>query len=382
MPISTLLEYSLPVTAVELCVVWMTVHYILEPYAMPKVFGPTYTEMDIVARRSLTNHVVSFFLKVLCCCGAYAVIEVFIVKRPLDAPVQALHGPHRTITIGDFLAFCYLTVPTIYIFEIIYRANISLVSSIHHVGAITINIMGIIIVLSHGQNGFLAETEFKLILIYGVFEMLFEVFPHVAVILYRLRRDEPAFLRKIFLIASCGIFTGTLLEQVAIGMFYHQIWKRFPTSYKVVGLILHVCFMAAQIHGGRVCLQIAQKMAEEAKAKAQDPEKGELTAGSEVSSLTEVDEDEAVMEPQQVARVPIIIMEGPGANKGMKMGGAAHAATTRTSLDMGIPRDGVVSDADYVREPDRRAARNLKETSREELLDHSSSDKWTGGLAS
>jgi len=275
MPISLLLEYSLPICGIELCVVWILVHYVLEPYAMPKVFGATYTNMDFVARRSLTNHVVSFFLKMLlCCCGVYAIWPGLFGFRPFNAPLKTVEEMH-TLTIGDLLAFCYLTVPTIYLFELIYRANISVVSSIHHVGAITINIMGLIIVLGHQQRGFVAATEFKLILIYGTFEMIFESMPHMAVILYRSLRDRPSFLRKVFLATAFGIFMGTFLQQIIIGWFYHHIWHQFPTSYKVVGLILHPCFTIAQLHGGRVTLQIAKKMGEEAKGK-KDPEQGEL----------------------------------------------------------------------------------------------------------
>ncbi|GLB45756.1 hypothetical protein LshimejAT787_2800010, partial [Lyophyllum shimeji] len=350
--------YSLPVVGIELCVVWMLVHYILEPYAMPRVFGPTYTKMDIVSRRSLTNHVVSFFLKVLCCSGAYAIWQAFIAQRPFYAPIKTDHDFHEaTFTIGDLLAFCYLTVPTIYLFEIIYRANISIVSAVHHIGAVSINIMGLIIILSHGQRGFIAETEFKLILIYGTFEMIFEIFPHLAVILYRLLRDRPAFLYKVFLAAACGIFTGTFLEQIAIGYFYSRVWKRLPASYKAIGLILHVCFMAAQIHGGRVCLQIARKMAKEMKAKDVEAQEADVE-GVTTTPMSMACADGATgvaMGQLQAKRPPTkaaaLSKDGESGSTGVAAEIPDHLSKWTPPDEMGFSTDGV-DVTDTPRDPD------------------------------
>ncbi|KAF8068721.1 hypothetical protein FPV67DRAFT_1668795 [Lyophyllum atratum] len=350
MPISLLLEYSLPVVGIELCLVWMIVHYLLEPFVMPKVFGPAYISMDIVARRSLTNHVVSFFLKILCCCGAYAIWQALVVQQPFDAHIKKTNGRY-TLTIGDFLAFCYLTVPTIYIFELIYRANISIVSAIHHVGAITINIMGLIIILGHEQRGFLAETEFKLILIYGTFEMIFEVWPHLAVMLYRILRHRPSFLHKVFLCTACCIFTGTFLEQIAIGVFYHHVWTRLPASYKALGLILHVCFMMAQLHGGRVCLQIARKMSAEMKTQ-NDLRQKELAADGAETPIT--DEDSSIdleiglkTEQQRTVRRSLLLGDSEKGIKHTNGSGPAPITTHAPTLQMDLPGGGL--DVTHVR---------------------------------
>ncbi|KZT24615.1 hypothetical protein NEOLEDRAFT_1115720 [Neolentinus lepideus HHB14362 ss-1] len=262
--ISFLLNYSLPVVGLELCLVFLITRLFLEPHFMPRVFGKTYLDMDMGARRSLTNHVVSFGLKITCCVGVYSILETFFVNTPLDDPIKTKHLKHQ-VTNGDILAYCYLTVPTIYIFEIIYRTNISVVSAIHHIAAILINALGIVIIIERDQEGYLPLIEFKLILIYGTFEMMFEMFPHLAVLLYRAMRDRPRFLSRLFFVVSLGIFTGTLSEQVAIIYFYHRIWNHIPILYKALGPILHVCFLAAQVHGGRICMQISTKLRREVK---------------------------------------------------------------------------------------------------------------------
>ncbi|KDQ59763.1 hypothetical protein JAAARDRAFT_192228 [Jaapia argillacea MUCL 33604] len=260
MSISILLNYSLPVVGIELCLVWLVVRLFLEPYFMPRIFHKSWPTMDVGAQRSLTNHVVSFGLKVICCIGAYSIWETFVRNRPFDTPLYKDQDAFQQMTNGDILAFCYLTVPTIYLFELVYRTKISVVSAVHHIAAITINILGLIVVTSENQTGFLAMTEFKLILIYGTFEMIFEIFPHLAVMLYRIMRDRPRFLHNVFFWTAIGIFSGTFFEQFAIILFYVRIWRHVPVFYKASGPILHVCFMAAQIHGGRVCMQIAHKM--------------------------------------------------------------------------------------------------------------------------
>jgi len=93
--------------------------------------------------------------------------------------------------------------------------------------------------------------------------MAFEIFPHLSVMLYRIMRDRPAFLRWVFLGTALLIFTGTFLEQWAVGLFYFHAWRKLPLFYKIIGPILHICFMSAQIHGGRVCLQISSKLKKE-----------------------------------------------------------------------------------------------------------------------
>ncbi|KIJ26074.1 hypothetical protein M422DRAFT_272890 [Sphaerobolus stellatus SS14] len=260
MGISILFNYSFPIVAIELCLIFLIVRLFLEPVFMHRIFHKSFPTMDVADQRSLTNHVISFVLKLVCFVGAYSALEIFISHKPLGAPLRR-PGDERPVTNGDIIAFCYLTVPTIYLFKLVYRMQISIVSAIHHIAAITINIFGIIIIITDHQVGFIAETELKLILIYGIFEMCFEIFPHLAICLYRIYRDSPCFLRKLFLGTTLLIFTGTFLKQFAVGIFYFHVWKRLPLSYKVSGPIFHVCFMAAQIHG--ICLQISSKMRKE-----------------------------------------------------------------------------------------------------------------------
>lgn len=102
MPISLLLNYSLPIVAFELLIVWVWVRLFLEPYFMPRVFHKSFPTMSFADQRSLTNHVVSFTLKLVCFIGAYSVMEVFVFRRPLSTPLKEKND-HHTITNGDIL---------------------------------------------------------------------------------------------------------------------------------------------------------------------------------------------------------------------------------------------------------------------------------------
>jgi hypothetical protein len=83
----------------------------------------------------------------------------------------------------------------------------------------------------------------------GMFDVLAEFWPHVAIILYRMHPTEHNYLRKVFL--SAGIITcvGTIVETVAVMYLWGWAWDRWTLAFKVVTPILHVIFSAAQLWG-------------------------------------------------------------------------------------------------------------------------------------
>jgi hypothetical protein len=93
------------------------------------------------------------------------------------------------------------------------------------------------------------------------------MYPHVVMMFYRLHRDRPRLLCLMFRAASISVATGIFIEQIAIGIFYWHVWHRWSLVLTVVGLILHFCFVAAQVHGARLYWQMAKKMAKEAEEK-------------------------------------------------------------------------------------------------------------------
>jgi hypothetical protein len=183
-----------------------------------------------------------------------------------------------------------------------------------------ITILGLIIMLANKQKNADAQYEFRLILTYGklmprpmfylyniiifflgAFEMCFEMYPHVVMMFYRLYRHQPRLLCLMFRAASISVGVGIFIEQIAIAIFYWHVWHRWSSLLTIIGLTLHFCFMAAQVHGARLYWQMAKKMAkEEAEKTAGDSEK----SGSEgVNEVQETNTNDT-KDTHEVTEVP------------------------------------------------------------------------------
>ena len=79
--------------------------------------------------------------------------------------------------------------------------------------------------------------------------MIAEFWPHVAIILYRMRPNDHDYLRKVFSFAGIITFTGTITETVAVMYLWGSAWDRWTLAFRVVTPILHVVFSCAQLWG-------------------------------------------------------------------------------------------------------------------------------------
>ena len=86
----------------------------------------------------------------------------------------------------------------------------------------------------------------------GAFDIVFELLPHIAIILYRLRPTRHSFLRTLFLVAAITTFVGTILETITVFTLWGMLWNKWQTPFKVLTPPLHLLFAAAQLHGSRI----------------------------------------------------------------------------------------------------------------------------------
>jgi hypothetical protein len=179
-----------------------------------------------------------------------------------------------------------------YIFELIFRTKLSPVAVMHHIGSVTIAATAVAISLDweHQQD---ATIEFILCYVWGrtcpqrallssssltesagMFDVLAEFWPHVAIILYRMHPTEHNYLRKVFL--SAGIITcvGTVVETVAVMYLWGWAWDRWTLAFKVVTPILHVIFSAAQLWGAYNFYKMWQSQKRLMRADKDDVEHG------------------------------------------------------------------------------------------------------------
>lgn len=110
-----------------------------------------------------------------------------------------------------------------------------------------------------------AESQFRLLVLYGVLEVVFETFPHIAVIYYRCQAKTAVEMKKtskIWLVSGCSSLVGTSGELVAIALFMWRNWKFWGFAMKVISPILHFAFVAAQIYGARIGFQLWREFGE------------------------------------------------------------------------------------------------------------------------
>lgn len=243
------------------------VRFFLEGYFMPRAFRAAYLDLTIVNQRSFTAHVLWLTVKICLLVAAWPFVLVFFCRKGLEDPLFS----GTSISSGDILSVAYFAVISMFLFEIIYRLKISPVSLLHHTAGCALGVWQIVEQVMHKDEE--TESQFRLLILYGVFEVIFETFPHFAVIFYRCqRKDSQGFLKtaRVWLYSGLSSLVGTTSELITMAVFMWKNWHYWGLAMRVVIPILHFAFMAAQVHGARIGFQLHaefKKRAEAARAK-------------------------------------------------------------------------------------------------------------------
>lgn len=188
-----------------------------------------------------------------------------------------------------------------FLFEIIYRLKISPVSLIHHTAGCALAAWQVSAQVMHEDEG--TDSQFRLLVLYGVFEVVFETVPHIAVIYYRCQPKTAAGMRRtsrVWLVSGCSSLVGTTAEVAAMGVFMWRNWRYWEVAMRVLLPILHFAFMAAQVHGARVGFQLWREFKGRAReARLKERGGSEDSGRSEGSSAVGAGAEKAV--PASVA---------------------------------------------------------------------------------
>ncbi|KAJ7728135.1 hypothetical protein DFH07DRAFT_999071 [Mycena maculata] len=282
--ISTLSPYTGLILSVVLLVLFLIKFYVLELFLLRKIYGTKYTKLDEVNRRGFVNHHIAGGTKM-----AILVIAVY----PFGAVVFGKAGFHTpfahgsTVTMGDILVVVAQMLVGMFLFELIYRTKISPISVVHHMASILVAQAAITISVSANKD---SSIEFLLCLVWGAFDIICEMLPHITIIAYRVYPDSHRFLATIFRAASITTFIGTVSETVVTMYFFGQLWSRWTLPFKILTPVLHVAFSAAQFHGTRIFFKLWRKQ-ERIIRDQRDAEKemGEENASSETISARDSD---------------------------------------------------------------------------------------------
>jgi len=251
--ISRLAPYSALILSIVLVILFLIRFYILQRFLLEKLHGSKYTQLDEVARRSFLNHYIA---------GTTKIAILFVAVYPFgavafgSAELFTPYAPGSTVTMGDLLLIAAQMLTGMFIFELIYRVNISPVSVAHHIGSILVAQAAIAINI-HGDPE--SSIEFILCTVWGAFDILAEFIPHVVMILYRVYPTSHLFLAKLFQVACLTTFIGTISETILVMYMFGVLWNRWPLSFKIVTPTLHIAFSAAQFHGTLIFYRLWKK---------------------------------------------------------------------------------------------------------------------------
>lgn len=135
--ISRLAPYSGLVLVICLVIVFAIRFYVLETFLMNKIYGDKYTSMtDERVRRGFINHHVAGSIKIiLLLAAAYPLMAVSFGQATMHSSFDGRGG---RVTMGDVLVVCSQLFISMYVFELLYRPQISPIGALHHIGAIVI----------------------------------------------------------------------------------------------------------------------------------------------------------------------------------------------------------------------------------------------------
>jgi len=297
-PISSLAPFSGLIITIVLIILFLLKQYLLELFLLRKIYGRKYTDLKESDRRGFLNHHIAGATKLLILIvGVYPFIDVAFRYATLNTA----YAPGSTVTLGDVLVVCTQMLLAMYIFELLYRVKISPISTMHHIGTVVIGQTAVAISLNLAREKD-ATIEFILCTVWGAFDIVCELLPHLSIVLYRVYPASHHFLSRVFLISAVTTFAGTLFETAVVMYLFGSLWYQWTTPFKVVTPILHLAFSFTQLHGSRVFFRLWQKQERLRKEKhagvgdeAAVGGGGGEEAGEREKELTEAERSRAAM---------------------------------------------------------------------------------------
>lgn len=91
-----------------------------------------------------------------------------------------------------------------------------------------------------------------------MFDVLAELWPHIAMIVYRVYHDDHALLRRIFYATMALELIGTIVETAVVMWLFGSLWSKWAMALKVITPFLHLLFSAAQLWGAWIFYKMAK----------------------------------------------------------------------------------------------------------------------------
>ncbi|ODA75832.1 hypothetical protein RJ55_08654 [Drechmeria coniospora] len=243
------------ILTVVACVLAVIRFYVLD-LVIPKVYSArTLEPLNDGQRRGFVNHHVAagtkIFLIIITCYPLLAVLSG-------GATPQTPFAPGMRTTLGDVLVVSAQVFTAMYIFELFYREKISPIGCAHHVGAIVIAQTALAMNVNFDKE---PDSIYELLLcfIWGAFDVVAELWPHVAMIVYRIHTPKHLLLARTFYATMALELVGTTVETAVVMWIFGSLWDRWSLSLKIATPILHTLFSAAQLWSARIFYKLARE---------------------------------------------------------------------------------------------------------------------------
>ncbi|KYK58887.1 hypothetical protein DCS_00014 [Drechmeria coniospora] len=253
------------ILTVVACVLAVIRFYVLD-LVIPKVYSArTLEPLNDGQRRGFVNHHVAagtkIFLIIITCYPLLAVLSG-------GATPQTPFAPGMRTTLGDVLVVSAQVFTAMYIFELFYREKISPIGCAHHVGAIVIAQTALAMNVNFDKE---PDSIYELLLcfIWGTdhpsspafraFDVVAELWPHVAMIVYRIHTPKHLLLARTFYATMALELVGTTVETAVVMWIFGSLWDRWSLSLKIATPILHTLFSAAQLWSARIFYKLARE---------------------------------------------------------------------------------------------------------------------------
>jgi hypothetical protein len=304
--ISKLSPYSGIILTVVLAVLALLRLYVFETL-LPRLYRRTWPSLiDDTQRRNFINHHVAAMLKLtMVASQVYPIIGLIFGDLTLQSPISK----GSSVTLGDIMVVGVQIFVGMYVFELLYRSRVSYISVLHHIGAIVIaeSAVAIGIDFTHQKS---ATAQFLICFVWGelcavcicfeadgqgLFDVVAEFWPHIALILYRVYPERHYFLAWVFRSTVICELLGTTVESVLVLWIFVTLWERWNLAFKVVTPSLHLLFTIAQLWGAWVFWIIAKKEARACQEEMMAQREEQSMAG-----MTGVDDKAHSVEDQVV----------------------------------------------------------------------------------
>lgn len=253
--VSNFAECAVLIMTVALVIFFVIRYYLLESILIPRLYGSIYTSLNERARRGFINHHLAGFAKfsMLIICG-YPYMMVMLKAASFHTPL------HRgsCLSMGDMMVIIAQVFAAMYLHELIYRHELSIIAVLHHVGTVVITQVAITLTLVKAE-WHLAGIEFMLCMTWGAFDVLFEGWVHGVIIIHRVHPDDHVKFRNWSRAACIGTGIGTFIETIVVMYLFGSYWDRWNVEFKVLTPILHLIFSAAQVWGTKNYWQMWQQ---------------------------------------------------------------------------------------------------------------------------